>query len=153
MTDEVLKQLAEAAAIVAKHATAIDAAQGSGKPSDFNVVFNVVVVVVAFVIYAAILYAVKRSDAAKRSESKFDPDILDAATRNGVSLGITVTAANEINDVRHLLIDDPTQAQFHFDQSEHQLCQVMIDEANRVAIPPREAARVTSPRPPKPLRN
>ena len=74
--------------------------------------FDVVVVVVAFVIYAAILYA------AIRSEANVDPDILDAATRNGVSLGITVTQANEINDVRHLLIDDPTQAQFHFDQSE-----------------------------------
>ena len=64
-----------------------------------------------------------------------------------------MTEANEINDVRHLLIDDPTQPQLHFDQSEHQLCQVMIDEANPVAIPPREVARVTPPRPPKPLRN
>src|ERR1700675_3894938 len=70
--------------------------------------------------------------------SEFD---IDAVTRNAVSLGIILTEADEGTDHYEQWAAHVMQAQLHFDQSEHQLCQVMIDGANRVAIPPREAAR------------
>jgi hypothetical protein len=79
--------------------------------------------------------------------SEFD---IDAVTRNAVSLGIILTEADEGTDHYEQWAACVMQAQLHFDQSEHQLCQVMIDEANRVAIPPREAAPgVKKPKKPK----
>jgi hypothetical protein len=63
----------------------------------------------------------------------------DGVTRIAVALGITLTEANEGTDHYERWAARVMQAQMHFERGEHDLCKVMIDEANRCA-PPLEAA-------------
>jgi hypothetical protein len=82
--------------------------------------------------------------------SEFD---IDTVTRHAVELGISLTEANEGTQHYEQWAARVMQAQMHLDRSEPELCIVMVEEANRVAIPPREAApgrRTPPPRSPKP---
>jgi hypothetical protein len=64
--------------------------------------------------------------------SEFD---IHTVTSNALSLGITLTEANEGTDHYEQWAARVMQAQMHFERGEHDLCKVMIDEANRCAIP------------------
>jgi hypothetical protein len=80
-------------------------------------------------------------------QGEFD---LVTVTRTAVALEINLTEANEGTELYEMWAARVMQAQMHFERSEHKLCQTMIEEANRAAIPYRHEPRPTpQPLPPR----